>query len=219
MALPPSVPTSFVPRPPTASVRYRSNFSGAFAFVGYGVLAIVIALSIGAFIYSEILITEQNTKDQQLATQVAAIDPQTATTFIRLRDRLSYSLTLLNQHVAFSGLFNVLGGILPSTVRFDSLHVSRDDAGLVQLDATGVAKSFNALAATSDAFAKDGRIKDVIFSALHVTGNAVSFTLTAAVDPSLVAFTPAASNGAPVAAPAQAAPSTGGNASSSQSTP
>ena len=188
MALPPTIPTSFVPRPPTASVRRRSNFTGAFAFLGYGVLAVVIALSIGAFIYSQILSTEQKRKDQALAKQVAAIDPQTVTKFIHLRDRLSRGLNLLNKHVALSGFWDTLIAISPSNIRFKTIHLSQDDAGFVTVSATGVAKSFNTLAATSDAFAKDGRIKDAIFSGIRVEGNAVTFSLTATVDPSLVAF-------------------------------
>lgn len=213
MALPPTVPTSFVPRPQTASVRRRSNFTGAFAFLGYGVLSVIIALSIGAFIYSQILTTEQANKDRELQKQIAAIDPSTVTKFVRLRDRLSYSLTLLNKHVALSGFWHDLVSIAPATVRFKTMHISQDATGLIKLEATGAAKSFNALAATSDAFAKDGRIKDAVFSAIQVQGTTVSFSLEATVDPSLVAFTPEA--------PATAPPSGGSGAapSSSSSTP
>lgn len=200
MALPPTVPTSFVPRPPTASVRRQSNFSGAFAFVGYGVLTIVVALAIGAFIYSEILATEQNNKDQELAKQVAAIDPHTVTTFVKLRDRLSYGENLLAAHIAITGFLNAFSQVSPATVRFKTLHVSRDDSGIISVDATGVAKSFNALAAASNAYAADGRIKDAIFSSIKIQGTAVSFSLAASVDPSLVAFSPA--SGTEVLAPA-----------------
>src|SRR3990167_8198000 len=143
MALPPTVPTSFVPRPAASSVTRRSNFTGAFAFFGYGVLTIVIALAIGAFIYSQIL----------------------------------------------------------ATVRYKSLHIARDDAGLIKLEASGVAKSFNALAATSDAFAGDGRVKDAIFSAIRVEGNVVNFSLSASIDPELVAFAPTASSTLPTTPP------------------
>ncbi|MBU6321354.1 MAG: hypothetical protein KGI78_02605 [Patescibacteria group bacterium] len=220
MALPPTVPTSFVPRPQTASVRRQSNFSGAFAFVGYGVLAVVVALALGAFLYSEILATEQNSKDSELAKQVAAIDPHTATTFIRLRSRLSESAKLLNQHIALSGFWSVFSAIAPASVRMKTVHVSRDDSGAVTIDATGVAKSFNALAAASDAFAKDGRIKDAIFSSIAVAGNAVTFSLSASVDPSLVAFSPLASSaGAPAAPSAAGAPAALTASSTASSSP
>ena len=205
MALPPTIPTSFVPRPGSSAVHRRTDFTGAFAFIGYGVLALTIALAIGAFVYSQILTTEQKTKDDALAKQVAAIDPQTVAKFVHLRDRLSYGLTLLNKHPALTGFWDDLIAIMPSGVRFGSLHITTDEAGQVKLAGTGIAKSFNALAATSDAFAKDGRIKDAIFSTIRVQGNAVSFALSATIDPTLIAFS------APVAgvAPAASAPATG----------
>lgn len=191
MALPPTVPTSFVPRP-TAQVARRSDFTGAFAFLGYGVLAVVVALAIGAFIYSQILATERNNKDAELQKRLAAIDPTTVTTFVRLRDRLSNGLDLLNKHMALSGFWSDVSSIMPATVRFDSLHLSADSSGVIKLEGTGKAKSFNALAAASDAFAKDGRIKDAIFSGITIQSSAVSFSLAATVDPSLVTFSPSA---------------------------
>ena len=52
-----------------------------------------------------------------------------------------------------------------------------------------MAKNFNALAFASSEFARDGNIKDAIFSRLVVNkDNSVSFSLTASVDPKLVAF-------------------------------
>lgn len=188
MALPPTIPTSFVPHPGSSAVRHRSDLTGAFAFLGYGVLFLVIVLAIGTFIYSQILATEQKNKDAALAKQVAAIDPQTVAKFVHLRDRLSQGLSLLNKHPALTSFWNTLITIMPTGVRFESLHLSTDESGQVKLEGTGVAKSFNALAATSDAFATDGRIKDAIFANIRVQGSAVSFSLSATIDPSLIAF-------------------------------
>lgn len=203
MALPPTVPTSFVPHPSSAAGRRRSDIGGAFAFFGYGVLALVVALGIAAFIYSRILIAEKNATDAELQERVAAIDPATIAEFVHLRDRLSYGQTLLNEHVALTGFFEVLISVMPSGVRFNDLHILVRDDGVPALEATGIAASFNALAATSDLFAADGRIKDAIFSGISVEGNAVTFTLSANIDPTLVAFT-----SAPPAPPAPVATTT-----------
>jgi hypothetical protein len=170
------------------AVRRHSDLTGAFAFIGYGVLAMVIAVAIGVFIYSQILATKQAAKDQELQQQIAAIDPQTVSKFTHLRDRLSHGLSLLNSHIALTGFWDVLTAIVPSSVRFASITLAKDETGLVTLQAAGISKSFNALAATSDAFAQDGLIKDAIFSGIRVEGNAVSFSLNATIDPSLVEF-------------------------------
>ena len=202
MPLPPTIPTSFVPHPGAdSSKRYRSDISGAFAFLGYGVLGLVVILAVGVFVYDRVLVAEQNAKDAALAKQEAAIDPHTINEFVRLQNRLTYSAQLLNAHVAFSGFFRAIETLLPSTVRFTSLHLSIDDSGAPQLVGTGEARTFNALAAASDAFAADGRIKDAIFSKITVEqGGAVSFGIQATLDPTLVAYTPDAYT--TVAAPA-----------------
>lgn len=56
-----------------------------------------------------------------------------------------------------------------------------------------MARSFNALAAASNAFATDGRIKDAIFSNISVNKDStVSFSLSAMLDPKLIIFEPSA---------------------------
>ena len=104
---------------------------------------------------------------------------------------MNFGATLLAGHVAFSGFFALVETILPTTVRFTAIHLSLDDTGGASLDGSGVAKSFNALAAASAAFATDGRIKDAIFSSIAINkDNSVSFSISASLDPKLVAFSP-----------------------------
>ena len=205
MAVPPTIPTSFVPHPASDDgKRYSTDVMGAFAFLGYGILALALLLSIAVFFYGRVLKAEQTAKDQSLAQEEAAIDPHTIDAFVRLENRLSYGEQLLNSHVALSGFFAAIETLLPTTVRFTSLHISFDDSGTPLLQGAGEAKSFNALAAVSDAFAKDGRLKDAILSKITVgQGSVVSFNLTASLDPALIAYAPSAS-----VAPVEAATTT-----------
>ncbi|HQT83026.1 MAG: hypothetical protein B7W98_00855 [Parcubacteria group bacterium 20-58-5] len=192
MDLPPTIPTSFVPQPASAAVRrFRSDFTGAFGYFAYGVLGIVFLLALGVFAYGRILANQQASEDAMLAKAEAAIDPNTVVGFTRLRDRLNFGSTLLSKHVAFSGFFTLLETILPTTVRFTTLHLTLDDKGNASLNGAGIAESFNALAATSAAFAADGHIKDAIFSNITVNkDNTVSFSISAALDPKLITFSP-----------------------------
>jgi hypothetical protein len=192
MDLPPTIPTSFVPQSASAAARrFRSDFTGAFGFLAYGVLAVVLALAIGVFFYGRILAATQAGKDTALTKAEAAIDPATVVGFVRLRDRLNSGATLLANHVAFSGFFTLLETLQPTTVRLTSLHLALDDAKKVKLEGSGTAKSFNALAAASTAFATDGRIKEAIFSNIVVNkDSSVSFALAATLAPSLVTFSP-----------------------------
>lgn len=208
MALPPTIPTSFLPHQQSSvQQRISGGLSGAFSLTAYGLFVLAIVISIGVFIYGSVLSNERTSKDAQLAKAQAAIDPATVETFVRLRNRLTSGETLLNNHVALTGFLTAVESLLPTTLRFTSLHVSVDQSGAVHVEGSGLAKSFNALAATSVAFGKDGRIKDVIFSNITVNhDNSVAFSITADLDPKLVTFT-----GAPVASQV--------NASSTQSLP
>lgn len=205
MDLPPTIPTSFVPHAASATARrFRSDFTGAFGFFAYGVLALVFVLALGVFFYGRILAGSKASKDAALATAQAEIDPATVESFVRLRNRLSSGASLLAAHPAFSGFFSTLEKLLPGSVRFTTLHLSRSEMGIAKVESAGVAKSFNALAAASNALATDGRIKDAIFSNIRVNlDGSVSFTLSAALDQKLIAFTPAAAS---ASVPAPTAP-------------
>jgi hypothetical protein len=190
MALPPTIPTSFVPRP--ASVRrYRTDFTNAFGIVMYVILGIVFLMALGVFVYGQILSTEQKSKDDDLAKAGANIDRATIRDFVQLSNRLKQSGTLISKHVAFSSFFNLLQTLLPTNVRFSTVHLSFDSRGVPRVDGSGTAKNFNALATASEALASDSRIKDAIFSKLNVNkDNTVSFGFSATLDAKLVAFTP-----------------------------
>lgn len=218
MALPSNIPTSFVPRSTAASHKFHADFTGAFNFFAYGVLGVVFVLAIGVFSYGQILSSSQSAKDASLAKAEAAVDSATVESFVRLRDRLSLGKTLLANHIAFSGFFSLLETLMPTTARFVSLNLSVDSIGVVKLEGSGVAKSFNALAAVSTAFAKDGRIKNAIFSNIAVSpkDGSVSFALSASLDPKIVAFSPKPSA---TASRSPAATSTPVSASTSPRTP
>ncbi len=171
--------------------RARTDYISVFGFLAYAILGIAFVLAIGVFFYGRMLASTQASEDAALATAVKGIDPATVEGFVRLRDRLSEGAKLLNEHTAFSGFFFSLGKILPASVRFSSIHLSLGESGAPKLEGSGVAKSFNALAAASTAFAIDGRIKGAIFSNISINkDSSVSFVLSATLAPSLVVFSP-----------------------------
>ncbi len=191
MALPPTIPTSFVPHSNVAPRKFRADFTGAFGFFAYAVLGIVFLMALGVFFYGRILAVDKASKDTELLAAEAEIDSKTVENFVRLRNRLASSETLLKGHVAFSGFFSSLEKILPTTVRFTALHLSIGQNGISKVEGGGVAKSFNALAAASTAFAEDGRIKDAIFSNININkDNSVSFSLSATLDRTIIVFSP-----------------------------
>ena len=218
MALPPNIPTSFVPHSAQGPARRFSSgadFSGALGFIGYGALALVVVVSFGVFIYGRVLAATLAADDQALAKAQASIDPATVQSFVRLQDRLTSSKALLEGHLQMSSFFALLGTVLPTSVSISTLSIDLDATGKPKIEATGVAANFNALAAASNAIAADGRIKNAIFS--HITINSdhtVGFALAATLDPALTAFS---ASGAPQAeaSTSDAMPAEEGTASTS----
>ncbi len=194
MALPPTIPTSFVPYSASSSTRrFRADYSGALGFFAYLVFFFALALAIGVFFYGRILDATQSAKDAELSKAEAAVDPATVKSFLELHNRLASGEQLLSKHSALSNFFTLLATIMPTNVRFSSLHLSVGSSGAVQVEGTGTAKNFNTLAATSIAFAADGRIQNAIFSNIAIKkDNSVTFGFNSTLDPKLVAFSPSA---------------------------
>lgn len=193
MDIPPTIPTSFVPRlASVATRRFSSDSMSAFSIFAYGTLSIVLLLTAGLFVYDRVLASALATRNDALDKSQKTIDLATVRSFVQLRDRINSGTALLANHVAFSSFFSTFDTLLPTTVRLSSIHLSFDAANKVKLDGSGTAKNFNALAAASTAFATDGRFKEAIFSNMTVDkeNRTISFVLSATLDPEVVSFSP-----------------------------
>ncbi|MFZ2167548.1 MAG: hypothetical protein WAV50_01615 [Minisyncoccia bacterium] len=206
MALP-TIPTSFVPHAALSNRRnVYTDFGNAFGLFAYILLAVIFVLAAGVFFYGRIQAANLAATNSALQKEEEAIDKPTVQGFVQLRDRLNSGRTLLSSHTAISNFFSVLQSLLPSTVRFTSLHLTIDTAGIAKAEGTGISKSFNALSVASGAFASDGRIKDVIFSKMSINrDSSISFGFSASIDPALISYTGSAPE---VTAPATESSST-----------
>ncbi len=206
MALPPTIPTSFVPPSPAAArQRYRFDFGNVFAVFAYGLLLVMLGMAVAVFLYAGILDGQKASKDVELTKALGELNKERAESFVILESQLSAGQQLLNEHVAFTGFFEVVETLLPSTVRFSTLRLSIIDENSATIEAAGIAKTFNALAAASASLAGDGRIRDAIFSRISVNkDNTVSFSLTAKLKPELIMFSASAAPEASLPEPAPA---------------
>lgn len=200
MALPPTIPTSFVPHTSAAAERrYKVDFIGVFGFISYAIFVVSLVLAVGVFLYGQVLSGQLDTRNQELKAERDKIDEKIAQNFVRLDDRLTEGKVLLDNHIALSNLFKKLNVILPLNVRFSSLQITDNTGSQVALTGSGVAKTFNALAYASAKFAEDVSIKNAIFSRITVNkDNSVSFALSATVDRELVLFSGEVVDDAPV---------------------
>ncbi len=188
MALPPTIPTSFVPR--QAAPQNRRRFSGT-SGVLYTVALIILGLSLLAagatFGYEWYLKDVRAKKIAALTKAEESISEATVEEFVRLRDRFSSAELLINNHVSFSQFFQTLENLTIPSVRFSSMSSVVEDNRTVKVEMDGTARNFNSLAAQSSAFAGETRIKRAIFSEITLNPNgSISFTLTAELDPQLI---------------------------------
>lgn len=189
MAVPPTIPTSFVPHTGPEVRRPMGDVAGALGFFAYFVFALAAFSAVAVFGYERFLAAKRTQTDQELQQAARTLDAQTVSAIVRLRDRLLSAETLLNEHIVLSQFFTALEATLPTNVRFTKIRITVEEDGRTVLSASGISQTFNALAATSDAFAQDGRIKSAIFSGINVLEDkGIVFSLTATLDPKLVAF-------------------------------
>lgn len=164
-----------------------SSGTNVFLVVCLMVAGIVVALAVGTFLYGRYLDSALASKQAELAQAQSQVDQNSVEDFVRLRDRLTTAKTLLSDHIVLSQFFDRLEALTLQNVSFKdmTLTVAGDNTAQLQMD--GSAKSFNALAAQSNAFASEKSIKRAIFSDITVTsGNQVSFKMTGDVDSSLI---------------------------------
>lgn len=189
--MPPTIPTSFIPHQ-TSAARTSSAAVGVLWYGAYAILGAMLLVALGVFAYSLLLHSRLSAKEAVLSEATKSLDISTVADLSRLRDRLITGAALLTNHTAFSGLFPIIETVVPSTVRFSGLHLLIDEKNTPILSGTGIAKSYNALAAASLAFAaENSQIKGAVFSSIVPNkSGSVSFSFSATLDPKVVTFSP-----------------------------
>lgn len=185
----PTIPTSFVPHQqftPSAP-RPRSGGPDFFLLGASAFFVLVLLIAGGTFGYQKYLESSRDSKEATVAQEEKGIDQGTVAGFVALSNRLAAANVILANHITTSTFFDLLEGITLQNVSITSLSIAVADDRTATLSLAGTAKSFNALAAQSAAFAQQPLIKHAIFSGLDAAKDGtVDFTVIANLDPKLV---------------------------------
>ena len=191
MALPPNIPTSFVPKQPVQTPRRKQSVVGnLFLIVSLAIAGVALVAAAGTLAYVQFLTHVEGVKAAELQQQQDAVNVDTVRDYIRLKDRLNSGRMLLETHVTLSNFFDELEALTLQNVQFTSLDLAVAGDGSAKVTLGGVARNFNALAVQSNMVASNKLIKRAIFSdiAFDTTANTsrIKFTLTADLDAKLI---------------------------------
>src|SRR5690606_35233515 len=123
--------------------------SNLFLVIAMFLLSLAVVGAAGVFLYERYLEGVAERKAVAVAQAQAQVNPDTVEDFIRTRDRFSSAKTILDNHVAVSQFFDLLEATTLQTVRFDDLSFTLAEDRTAEITMSGVARTFNALAAQS----------------------------------------------------------------------
>lgn len=189
----PKFRTSFIPKKTLATVtnlkKGSSSPLGIVTLITIIIALGTVVLSIGAFLYQQILDVSIARKTDTLERARAAFEPTLIEELIRVDSRIKSAETILGQHITPSILFESLEKITLKSVQFQDFNFTRTGDDRISISMKGVAKDFRGIALQADIFGKSKLIKDPIFSNLNLNqaGDAV-FSFSAFIDPSFINF-------------------------------
>ncbi len=193
---------SFIPKQTLQTSGSRRSSSGAKPFGIITLIALILALgaivlSVGAFLYQQLLEGGITRKGETLERAREAFEPALIEELVRVDERLENAEDILASHVALSAFFEELEDRTLKSVRFEDFNLTRVSDDRINISMRGVADDFNGIALQADIFGKSKVIREPIFSNLNINqeGRAV-FQMTAFVDQSSTSFTSQVDSGA-----------------------
>ncbi len=189
----PKFRTSFIPKKTlatTSGVQKKSGGSlGVVTLITLIIALGAVVLSVGLFLYQQVLEVSISRKTDTLDRAQAAFEPALIQELVRIDSRIEAAGTILNKHITPSVLFEVLEDLTLKSVQFQDFNLSRVSDDKISISMKGVANDFHGVALQADVFGKSKIIRDPIFSNLNLNqqGRAV-FSLTAFIDASLINF-------------------------------
>ena len=189
----PKFRTSFIPKKTLATAATAQKESGGplgtITLITLIIALGAVVLSVGTFLYQQILESNITRKTETLERARAAFEPALIQELVRIDSRIEAAESILNKHITPSVFFESLEGATLKSVQFQDFSLTRVSDDRISISMKGIAQDFRGVALQADIFGKSRFIREPIFSNLNLNnnGNAV-FSLSAFVDPSLINF-------------------------------
>ena len=197
--------TSFIPKKPTASAigaispaSHRRQSVSIFMTIATLLFIVSLAAAGGAYAYNQYLLSAQDVYKQDLITRQKQFNLDLISQLKAENVKIDAARKVLNNHVALSQIFDIIGRMTIENVRFLSLDVTAPatPADGVKINLQGYGTSLAAVAFQSDVLGQLDQyglhnvVKNPILSnpAIGATGDTVGFSLAATIDPSSLSY-------------------------------
>jgi hypothetical protein len=183
--------TSFIPKKPIVEEKFeRPRSVGLISFIGT-VIFVASLISAGAvYFYKATLNSQVKSKGNMLRVAEERFDSNLVEEMQKLDRRINSARDILSSHVIISPIFKALEEYTLRSISFTKFTYTFDPlSGRVNVDMSGKATGYDAIALQSDALVTNRYIKDPVFSNLNLDDKGkVTFDLTFYVDPTFINF-------------------------------
>lgn len=183
--------TSFIPKKPIVEEKYeRPRSVGLLSFLGTVVFVASLVSAGAVYFYKVSLASQVKSKGNMLKTAEERFDSNLVEEMQKLDKRINGSREILSSHVIISPIFKVLQEFTLRSISFTKFTYTFDPIeNRVNVEMSGKATGYDAIALQSDAFATNRYIKDPIFSNLNLDDkNRITFDFVFYVDPTFINF-------------------------------
>lgn len=191
----PKFQTSFIPqRPINTGLKLPSSKGSASKTVNiFNIIATVVFIAtllilVGLFVYKKVLNNQITQEGKSLTDARNAFDFGSIQNLVNVSTRLNATKQLLSNHIAVSGLFNLLQSLTVQKVSFNNFTYNRKDR-IFSVSMSGEAQGYDTIAAQANIFAQNSFIQNPSFSNFDLSSNGnVTFKFDATIDPGLVSY-------------------------------
>ncbi len=180
---------SFIPQKTFEPTFYKRRGPGIIIIFSFLLFFISISVYGALFLYKNSLNKEVSVLTESLERARAAFELPLINEVNQISEKIDYSKKLLEQHVSFVPILDLLERNTVKDIRFKGLKYSivQNENPTVLLE--GSAKNYSTLAFQGDIFEKDKNIKGVLFSGLGLGEKGmINFTVKLILDPPMLIY-------------------------------
>ena len=195
--------TSFIPKKPAistigdVSAPKRRRGTSIFMIIATMLFILSLVAAAGAYAWKQYLLSSQESYKSTLSTREQQFNTDLISQLKGENVRIDLAKQLLQNHMALSQIFNIIGRLTIEDVRFMSMDVTAPTSGNdgVKVSLQGYGTSFSAVAFQSDVlndldqYGLRKVVKNPILSNPSAgSNNTVSFGFSATIDPSSLSY-------------------------------